>query len=206
MNGLLAPEGKITTILCTIGDLIILNLLVLLCSIPVVTFGAAFASMYQVVIKIVRKEEGHVATMYLRAFRQNLKNGTLIWLAGGGLSLFISFDIFLLYRMELSFSFAYRILLLVLGLFILMFTFFALVTNAYFENTWRNTMINGMKFCVIHIVQSILLFALTAAPFALLSLTFRAFVPVVLLGFAGPSYLCSLYFSDLFRKYETDRA
>lgn len=205
MSGILSPEGKISTILNTIGDLIVLNLLTILCSIPIFTFGAAFTSMYQIVLKIVKKEEGHIVSSYFSAFRENFRKSTAIWLIGGSISLLIGFDIFLLYRFETSGSQVYRIVLLVLMITILLFTFFALVTSAYFENTLKNTMINGIKFCVIHILVSILLFALTVVPFLALYLTFRVFILLILLGFSGPAFLCALYFSDLFRQYEPEK-
>ena len=62
MSGILSPEGRVSSVLNTIGDLIILNLLTLVCSIPVFTIGAAFSSMYQILIKIARKEEGHIVS------------------------------------------------------------------------------------------------------------------------------------------------
>jgi len=202
MAGLLSPEGKVSSVLSTLGDLFILNVLTILCSLPIFTFGAAFSSMYQIVLKIVKKEEGHIVPAYFAAFRENFRKSTIIWLIGGGISFFIAFDIYALSKSSFSFSLQYRILLAVLLFFVMMFTFFALVTASYFENTLKNTIVNGMKFCVIHILISILMFALTAAPFAGLYLTFRIFPLLVLLGFSGPAFLCGLYFADLFKKYE----
>lgn len=46
-----------------------------LCSIPIVTMGAATAGLYEVMLKAVKDQEGYIARSFLQAFRQNLKQG-----------------------------------------------------------------------------------------------------------------------------------
>ena len=70
--------------LSVIADMLLLNLLTLLCCVPLITMGAALAAMNDVVIHIVNQEEGGILKGYGRAFRQNLKNGIQSHLAGGG--------------------------------------------------------------------------------------------------------------------------
>ena len=66
--------------LSVIADMMLLNLLTLLCCVPVITAGAALAAMNDMVIRIVRQEENGILKGYGRAFRQNLKNGILFGL------------------------------------------------------------------------------------------------------------------------------
>ncbi len=201
MSGIFSQEGKFALILNTIGDLIVLNLLTILTCIPIVTIGASISSLFQVTMRMAKGEEGPVVSSYFRAFKQNFKNSTLIWLIGGGLSIFIAFDIYLLMSVDLSFGQVYRIVLAISMGIVLLFTFFALVTNAYFENNLRNTIKNGILFCVIHIIPSILCLALMVAPLALLYLSNRFFILLVILGISGPAFLTSLYFADMFKEY-----
>lgn len=46
-----------------------------LCSIPIVTMGAATAALYEVHLKAVRNREGYVGSSFLKAFQNNLKQG-----------------------------------------------------------------------------------------------------------------------------------
>ncbi len=46
-----------------------------LCSIPIVTMGAATAALYEVLLKAVKDQEGYIAQSFFQAFRQNLKQG-----------------------------------------------------------------------------------------------------------------------------------
>ena len=54
-----------------VADMIILNLLTLVLSIPIVTFGAAYTAKYYVSMKIVRGDEGTLFKPYFKAFKEN---------------------------------------------------------------------------------------------------------------------------------------
>lgn len=51
-----------------------------ICSIPVITAGAATAAMYEVLLKAAKNQEGYIASSFFKAFRGNLKQGILAWL------------------------------------------------------------------------------------------------------------------------------
>ena len=81
MNSLFSYENKFMQALMTLGDLIILNLLFLICSLPVVTMGAAQAGLYTAVRTIVDKDDD---TAPVKAFFRGFKSGfikiTLVWI------------------------------------------------------------------------------------------------------------------------------
>ena len=54
-------------------DLVWLNILTLVCCLPVFTAGAALSAMYSVLIKMALKEEGVITKPFFRAFKENLK-------------------------------------------------------------------------------------------------------------------------------------
>ena len=80
MRGLADPDSKIFSLLNKFTMLIELNILVLLCCLPVFTAGAALCSMHSVLLKIYRNEEKRVIPDFFQAMKSNLKNGTILWL------------------------------------------------------------------------------------------------------------------------------
>ena len=126
-------------------------------------------------------------------------------MAGAGITAFLCLDIWLLGRVEGDWIMYYKILLFVLALIVMMFTVFALVTAARFENTLKNTIKNGILFCVIHFLKSILMFAVMLIPIVLLFISTRFWSVVILFGVSGPAFLTSIYFRDLFSGFETDK-
>ncbi|MGN0661545.1 MAG: DUF624 domain-containing protein [Faecalibacterium sp.] len=63
-----------------IGDLAFLNLLWLVCSLPVVTLGASTLGLFSVLHKLAAGEDYQVRADFFRAFRRDFRQGTLLWL------------------------------------------------------------------------------------------------------------------------------
>ena len=80
MGGLFAADGKLAQTLGKIADLVILNVLWIVCSIPVVTAGAAATAFYSVALKMIKNEEAYVASSFFKAFRENFKQSFIVTL------------------------------------------------------------------------------------------------------------------------------
>lgn len=83
-------------------DMVLLSGLWLLCSLPVVTVGASTAALYYVTLKLERNQEGYVVSDFFRAFRDNLKQGTAVSIAAGGIATVLAGDFYLAYQMKNS--------------------------------------------------------------------------------------------------------
>ncbi|MGF0032289.1 YesL family protein [Bariatricus sp. SGI.154] len=66
--------------LSRIFDFILLNILWLICSLPIITIGASTTALYSVMLKIVVNEEGYIIRSFFDAFRKNFKQSTVIWM------------------------------------------------------------------------------------------------------------------------------
>ena len=62
------------------GDVIIVNLLFLLCSLPVVTLGASSAAMYGTFREMEEGTEGSVPRTFFRYFTGSFRRSVLVWL------------------------------------------------------------------------------------------------------------------------------
>ena len=73
-------ESKFSQTLLKFCSACYLNLLWILCSLPIFTMGAATTALYYSTLKIVRGEDSHLTKLFFRSFRQNFKQATLLWL------------------------------------------------------------------------------------------------------------------------------
>lgn len=80
MKGLFSTEGILYKLMTLIYQLIILNLMWCLASIPVITVGASTTALFYVVGKIIRKEEVHEFKDFIKSFKDNFRQATCIWL------------------------------------------------------------------------------------------------------------------------------
>lgn len=197
-----AADSKLTVVLNTIGNLMVLNILALICMLPVVTAGASLTALYTMTMRIVRKEEGSIIHGFLGAFKDNLKKSTAIWLMGGGLLVFMAFDIWLLRSVTGNFGLVYRVLLFVLMLFVGMVLMNALALTARFENTVKNTLKNALVIVASHLPQSALMLLIFSLPVLLLFVSMRFVSVDILIGLSGPAWLASVYFCPLFHSFE----
>ena len=92
-------ESPFSQILLKLAYSCYLNLLWLLCSIPVFTVGASTAALYSVTLKIVRDRDGNLTRQFFKAFRENFCQATVLWLILLGVGLFLAGDGYILYHL-----------------------------------------------------------------------------------------------------------
>lgn len=79
-GGAPAFDGKIVSLLNQAGEIILLNMVFLLCCLPVVTIGPALASLYYAAMKSIRRERGYPVREFFRSMKRTLKKGILLTL------------------------------------------------------------------------------------------------------------------------------
>ncbi|MDO4866056.1 MAG: YesL family protein [Clostridia bacterium] len=77
-----------------------LNVMWLICCLPIVTIGASTTALYYTSFKIAKDEGSYITTMFFRSFKQNFKQATIIWLIMLGAGALIVGDAILLSRLR----------------------------------------------------------------------------------------------------------
>lgn len=72
-DGLFSQEGRFARFMNLLWSLIVTSALWIVCSLPIVTAGAATAAAYYAVAKTVRFHTGSTASEFFRCFKQNLR-------------------------------------------------------------------------------------------------------------------------------------
>lgn len=80
MERMFSSDSKPVVYLSKFVDMIVLNVIFLVCCIPVFTAGAACTAMYYTCVKVIRKDEGTVFREYFHSFRENFVAATGIWM------------------------------------------------------------------------------------------------------------------------------
>lgn len=140
MERIFNQDGWLYRGLNRLWDLIVLNILFFLTSIPIVTVGASLSALYTVTLKGVRKEDSYIVRSYFAAFRENFKNATLMWLLLLAVWLVWGTDVFVLGKNHSLLVFLGGIF----GTIWLLITLYAFALQAWFENSLRNTLANAL--------------------------------------------------------------
>ena len=94
MNNLFNPDNKFFAFMGKVADLMILNLLCIVCCLPIVTAGASITALYYVTLKIARNEETYIARGFFHSFKENFKQATIIHLIMIVLGALLIFDLY----------------------------------------------------------------------------------------------------------------
>ena len=92
-QGLFNYDNPVWRFIGKLGDLILLNLLWTVCSIPVITIGASTIAVYYVTLKMVRDENDSTVRSFFHSFKDNFKQATAIWAIFLAVGLILAFDI-----------------------------------------------------------------------------------------------------------------
>ena len=158
-------DGPLFSALNKLADLMILNLLFVVCSLPVITLGASLSAMQYVTIKMRDKEEGYVWKSFLKAFRANLKKATLIWLLllAVLIVLFVDTRLMTVVGGSAVMIGAIRVAVLLGALIWLMVFLYAFPLQARFENTVAGTLQNALLLAIANVPRTFLMMLLIAA-------------------------------------------
>lgn len=72
-------DSPLYRFLCKFLDVLKLNFCWLVFSLPVVTIGASTVAAMAVAMKMADDEEGYIGRSFVKAFKENWKQGTLLW-------------------------------------------------------------------------------------------------------------------------------
>lgn len=202
MNKLFDLDSPIMRALSRIGDLMILNIMVIFCCVPIITAGAAFTGMHYVLLKIARGEEGYLVRGYFKSFKQNFRQATIIWLIMIAVFTLIIMDLIILSNNVMDSSRIYTILILAILIILLIISVYVFPILARFENPIKNTFRNAFFMSFLNLPKSILMLVLPVLPMVVAYFWPYSFIFVILFGISAPAYASAYLYSGIFKKYE----
>ena len=144
MKNIFDSEGKLMTFLDGFADVMVLAILWVICSLPIITVGASTTAFYSVMMKLVVGEESYVVRSFFKAFKENFKISTIVWLIMGTIGGLVCTSLYIVFTMTINFVFPYI---------------------AKFYDTVKRTLMISLIFSTRHFLQSILLIIIDVAIF-----------------------------------------
>lgn len=205
MKGLFNLDNPLMQLLSRVGDLIVLNVLTLLCSLPILTAGAAQAALHRVCQDMAFDTDSGVIGPYFRAFRVNFRQATILWLGELVLAAVLAWDV-LLITAYLGGSAWMYILMGILALLAALICAYLMPLIARYDNTLRQHLNNAVVLALMKLPTSLLLAALNLLPLLLalisLNLFFQVLIFWVFLGFALVAYIQELLLRRVYTQME----
>ena len=180
-----------------------LNMLWMICSLPVITIGASTTALYSVTLKIADERESNITRQFILAFRNNFKQATRMWILMLFAGILIGGDFYVVLHMRSMSSGTAAImwtlnlaLLIAIAIVYTVILVYIFPLIARFENTdkamLKNSLLIGIHylFCTIVVV---------AIHFVMFYAVVAIFTPLILFGEGLCALLSSYMLINVFR-------
>ena len=204
MGGFFSLDSGFMRAMSRIADLIILNVIYLVTCLPVVTIGAASTAMYTVCFRLGTEREGSPVKDYFRAFRDEFRQATLIWLF---LLLFgAACCVNVLLLLSIGGWMRYLFFLFVLFLvMVVMMASYAFPLLSQFRNGTKSVLRNALAFSVAFLPRTVLIVVINVFPWALLLTNPYLFLQAgfiwIVVYFAAAAYINARLLKKVFAPY-----
>lgn len=201
MNSLLNPDNPVMQFITKIVYSVYLNILWFVCCIPVVTAGAATTALYYVTLKMAKNEEGGITKSFFKAFKENFKQSTIVWLILLALGIVLGIDGYILWHMRFENAFwtVITAIFLVAAAAYLIVVMYIFPLMARFDNTifamFKNSLFIGMRFLLCTALVAVI-------HFAMLFVIINLFTPAVIFGEGLCAFLSSYFLANILKLCE----
>lgn len=208
LQGFFNYDNPIWRFVGRLGDMIVLNILWIICSIPVVTIGASTTALYYCTLKIVRNEDYGDIKMFFKSFRLNFKQATIIWIPMLLIGCLLVFD-FRFFGVVMADTGVVRIIfqavtiaMMVLWLFIYLYVWPVL---SRFDNTIKNTVTNAAYMSIRYLGSTLAMIIsdVIVVAIAYMCLYFMGWITafIVLMGYPLLAWINSTMLDHIFEQY-----
>lgn len=204
MGRLFDMDSPIMRFLGRVADLLMLNILMMICCIPVITIGAAFTAMHYVLLKMVRGEEGYLFRGFFKSFRQNFKQATLIWLVMLAVIAIYVCDSVIINYSGIEFPRAVVIAVAAVGFVIFLIGMYVFPVLARFDNTIRNTIRNAAILMFANLPKTLLMVFVYALPLVIVYFSTYSLLFIFMFGITVPAYAAACLYSGVFKRFEPE--
>lgn len=204
MGKIFDMDSPVMRFLNRMADLLILNILMMICCIPVITVGAAFTALHYVILKMIRGEEGYLFKGFFKSFVQNFKQATMIWfLMLVVIAVYIGDSLIFNYS-GLSFPKPLVVVVVAVGIVALLVAMYIFPLLARFENTVRNTIKNAALLSFANLPKTLLMALFYALPYIIGYFSTYSYIFIFMFGISLPAYGAAWLYSDIFKKFEPE--
>lgn len=199
-------DSPFNRIMTKVFDMAALNLMFLLCCIPIITIGASCTALHDVTLKMAAGKESYIIRRFLRAFCDNFKQATLTWiiLLLAGALLFIDFA----FTPNEGIGGIYMrwvfVIMTIVYLFVMQYIF---QLQARYHNTIGRNVKNALLIAIRQFPKTILLIVIAVAPILLAAFgpaaIFRLWVvSIPTIAFSGIAYIHDKFIIKILACYE----
>lgn len=198
-------EGPVYQFMARLWDMVKLNFIWLVFSLPIVTIGASTVAAYTVTLKMVEEREGYIFKQFWEGFKANWKQGIPL----GLIHLFILYSFYLnlefFVKLENA-STLFLIAAIVVAFLGLLYLTYSMPLCARYHNSLLGIIKNSATIAMRYFVTTLLLWTVLGILIFLLNYNYTLMFIGLLIGPACVFLTISGFSLHIFRKIEKENA
>ena len=160
------PDSKFMHFCSRLVELTCINLLWMLCCLPVFTIGASTTAMITA-LYAYRADEPCGARVFFRAFRQSFGKATVLWLTMLLLAVMLGLDYYIVANMEFAGRMAVIVVIFFLAFALVFFGGMIFPLVSQFPGSIKEMTINAVLLSIAHLPKMLLVTAMNLLPLLL---------------------------------------
>ncbi len=206
MGKIFSYDSKFFEVLERTTNIVVLNFLIIIFSIPIITIGPTLSASYSVALKMANGEDPKVFSEFIKRFKQDFKISTVVWMLLILLGIVLSVDFYFSNMISnKTISDMFRFIFTIASV-ILMFIFtyvFALISK--FDNTVKNTLKNSILISIQNLPYTIIMVIVNLLPIITMFLFTNQWANIILfymvIGFGVILCVNSIFLNKILDKY-----
>ena len=201
MKGLFSPDNPVIRFFIWLGYIWWLNILWLICSLPVVTIGPSTTALIYSCMKL-KKDEGYPTKNFFKSFKENFRQASLIWLIYLAVGALIVLGLIFWNNVQIPGAKLCWAVVIAVGIFYVISLMYVFAIQSKFVNSIKDTIRFSVLVAFANLKDTFLIFCVFAG--VVLANIFTTLVVNVITLFVGMgiiTYLLGIYYAHVFEKY-----
>lgn len=205
-------DGPLANILNRLIDLILLNVLWFLCSLPLFTLGASSCAVYDITMRYALHEDPPITRTFFQAFQKNFKKATPLFLIFLGAGLFLTLDLWSAIQWDIQIKFLMIVVILAVSYFYLAVLSHVFPVLVYFDTGIKESIKKAFFLSMSNGIFTVFIMMMDLMPVIFIFLFPSYFGQILFLylavGFSVTALLNSMHLVRLFdprRAQEADK-
>ena len=203
-NGFMSIDGPFMRTMELVINLFLLNIFVIICSLPIITIGASFTALHHQLQRMSRNEDGYVVKDYFKDFASNFKVSTLTWLILLPVGVFLGIDL-KIFSDGVSFPGAYKWLIIAFAVIYLLGLVYVFPVLARFDTTPKLAIKNAYAMSLFALPKTIIMIALYVLPWVGAMYIANFVLVCGMFGISFPAYLNAFLYKKTFDVFEKNQ-
>lgn len=205
-NGFLAIDGPFMHVMELVINLLLLNLLVILCSLPIFTIGAAFTALHHQLYRMSQNKEGYIVRGFFKDFRSNFKVSTITWLPVLLVGIFLGIDL-KIFAAGVDFPQVFKLMIVSFAIIYLYGLVYLFPVLARYDTTPKKAIKYSfvMAFHGMGILKTLLMIVLYILPWIAAMYIANFVLAILLFGISLPAYINVFLYRKTFEEFEQNR-